>query len=113
MSPSFTTGTLLVSRIINFLGRFYLSDTKLALFPTSPFRIALSRPAPDTIGHSTCQARYLVVILASFGSPTTFVLMGSQIGLPIMFLAYVVISFCRAVLTGSWTVLIVHMCSDS
>ncbi|KAJ7431806.1 major facilitator superfamily domain-containing protein [Mycena galericulata] len=101
----FTLGTLSVSHILNFLGRFYLSDPKLALFPISPFRIAFSRPAPGTVGHSASQAQYLVILLATFGSPIAFVLMGSKIGLSAMFLAYVVISFCRAVLTGSYFLL--------
>ncbi|KAJ7783550.1 major facilitator superfamily domain-containing protein [Mycena maculata] len=94
----FTAGALLVPHIMRFLSRFYLSNPKLALF--SPFRIAFSKPSPSDIGHSASQARYLVVILGSFGAPTTFVLMGSQTGLPTMFLAYVVVSFGRAVLTA-------------
>ncbi|KAJ7042461.1 major facilitator superfamily domain-containing protein [Mycena alexandri] len=94
----FTSGTLFVPHIMAALGRFYLSDPKLA--PTSPFHIALSRPSPKSVGHSAFQARFLVVLSFSLGAPITFCMMGSKQGFPTMFMAYIVISFARAVLTG-------------
>ncbi|KAJ7786087.1 major facilitator superfamily domain-containing protein [Mycena metata] len=94
----FTSGTLFLPHIMAVLGHFYLSDPKLAL--RSPFRIALSRPSPKSIGHSAVQARSLVVLLFSIGSPISFIMMGSKQGLPTMFMAYIVLSFARAVLTA-------------
>ncbi|KAF7339834.1 MFS domain-containing protein [Mycena venus] len=100
----FMSGTLLVPRIMNFLGLFYLCDHKLAFLPISPWRIALSRPKPNTIGHSASQARYVMLVLASLGPPVTFVMMGSKQGFPTMFMAYIVIAFARALLTASLNV---------
>ncbi|KAF7339651.1 MFS domain-containing protein [Mycena sanguinolenta] len=100
----FVSGTFLVTRGMNFLGLFYLADHKLAFFPTSPWRIAFSRPSRNTVGHSPSQARYLMLIIASLGSPTAFVLMGLKIGFPAMFVAYICIAFARAFLTASLNV---------
>ncbi|KAJ7492833.1 MFS general substrate transporter [Mycena latifolia] len=99
-SCGFTTGTLLVPRIMNFLGRFYLSDVKLAVLPISPFRIALSRELSSGVGHSPSQARYLAVILISLFPPTNYIMMGSKSGFPTMFMAYVLVAFGRAILTA-------------
>ncbi|KAJ6519608.1 major facilitator superfamily domain-containing protein [Mycena sanguinolenta] len=96
----FVSGTFLVPRGMNFLGLFYLSDQKLAFFPTSPWRIVFSRPSRNTVGHSPAQARYLMLILASMGSPIAFVLMGLKIGFSAMFVAYICIALARAFLTG-------------
>ncbi|KAJ7275256.1 major facilitator superfamily domain-containing protein [Mycena haematopus] len=96
----FVSGTILVPRIMNFLGLFYLSEPKLAFLPISPWRIAFSRPSRNTVGHSASQARYLMLILANFGSPVAFILMGSNIGFAAMFCAYICIAFARAFLTG-------------
>ncbi|KAJ7932617.1 major facilitator superfamily domain-containing protein [Mycena leptocephala] len=101
----FTMGTLLVPRIMNFLGLFYLGDPKLALLPISPFRIAFSSPPPNAVGYSASQARYLALILASFGPPINYIMMGSKQGFPTMFMAYVVVAFARAVSTGICNVL--------
>ncbi|KAJ7225733.1 major facilitator superfamily domain-containing protein, partial [Mycena pura] len=98
----FTLGTLLVPRIVNFLGRFYLSDPKLALQPLTPFRLVFSRSSrTNAIGFSACQARFLALMIASVAAPTNYVMMGSQKGLPTMFIAYVIISSARAVSTGA------------
>ncbi|KAJ7706409.1 major facilitator superfamily domain-containing protein [Mycena rosella] len=99
----FTAGTLLVPRIMRFLGRFYLSDANLALVPIAPFRIALSRKTSGGVGHSASQARYLVVIMASVCFPTNFIMMGSKTGFATMFMGYVIVAFGRAVLTGIFT----------
>ncbi|KAJ6574889.1 major facilitator superfamily domain-containing protein [Mycena capillaripes] len=88
-------------RIMNFLGHFYLSDSKLALLPVSPWRIALFRPSPNTVGHSAAQARYLALILASFGPPASFIMIGAKQGFPTMFMAYIVVAFGRAILTAA------------
>ncbi|KAJ7139911.1 major facilitator superfamily domain-containing protein [Mycena epipterygia] len=99
----YTVGTLLVPHIMHFLGCFYLAEAKLALLPTSPFRIALSGPSSSAVGHSASQSRYLVLILASVCSPTGFIMLGSKSGFPTMFMAYVVVSFGRAILTAIFT----------
>jgi hypothetical protein len=105
-------GTLLVPRIMNFLGLFYLGDPKLALLPISPFRIAFSSPPPNAVGYSASQARYLALILASFGPPINYIMMGSKQGFPTMFMAYVVVAFARAVSTGTCNVLDAPFCSE-
>ncbi|KAJ6627141.1 major facilitator superfamily domain-containing protein [Mycena sp. CBHHK59/15] len=100
MHYSFSLGTLLVPHFMHFLGRFYLSTTKLSWLPLSPFRIFLSRAPPDKIGYSASQARYLALMFASLLPPTSFIMMGSRSGFPCMFMAYVVVSFGRAILTA-------------
>ncbi|KAK7064405.1 MFS domain-containing protein [Favolaschia claudopus] len=100
----FMSGTFCVPRVMNFLGLFYFSTTRLGFFSLSPWKIAFSRVSPKTFGHSASQARYLMLILASFGSPIAFILMGCKIGLPAMAAAYVTISFARALLTASLNV---------
>ncbi|KAJ7107645.1 major facilitator superfamily domain-containing protein [Mycena crocata] len=96
----FTSGTLLVPHIMNFLGRFYLADSKMSWLPTSPFRIALRKPPPGSTGHSASQARYIVLIF-SLCAPISFVMMGSRT-VSFAFMAYVVVSFGRSVVTGRW-----------
>ncbi|KAJ7102145.1 MFS general substrate transporter [Mycena belliarum] len=96
----YTSGTLLVPRVMNFLGRFYLTDIKLGVFPLSPFRIALSKKSTSGVGHSASQARYLALILCSALPPTNFIMMGSKSGFLTMFMAYVLIAFGRSILTG-------------
>ncbi|CAK5280135.1 unnamed protein product [Mycena citricolor] len=96
----FTTGILVVSRILQFLSRFYLAEQHLAVFPTAPFRIAISRASTRAVGSSLSQGRYIILILASLGSPIMFILMGSAKGFPTMFAAYVILSFNRALLTA-------------
>ncbi|KAJ7630725.1 major facilitator superfamily domain-containing protein [Roridomyces roridus] len=105
----FTVGTFCVPSVMNFLGRFYLSSPKMAISPFSPFRIALSHISPNALGQSPTQARYYCVILASFGPPIFFVLMGAKIGLPIMFVAYVVLSSARSILTASLNVFLAEL----
>lgn len=96
----YTSGTLLVPRVMNFLGRFYLTDIKLGVFPLSPFRIALSKKSTSGVGHSASQARYLALILCSALPPTNFIMMGSKSGFLTMFMAYVLIAFGRSILTA-------------
>ncbi|KAJ6604437.1 MFS general substrate transporter [Mycena vulgaris] len=105
----FTSGTLLVPRIINFLGRFYLSDAKLPLLPTVPFRIALSRNSLSGVGQSPSQARYLALILAGLGPPINYIMMGSKSGFPTMFMAYVVVAFAKAVITAPLNIFLSNM----
>ncbi|KAF8213288.1 major facilitator superfamily domain-containing protein [Mycena galopus ATCC 62051] len=100
----FVSGTFVVARGMNFLGLFYLSDPKLAVLPTAPWRIAFSRPPRNTVGRSASQARYLMLLFAGFGSPTAFILMGSKIGFAAMFVAYFCLAFARAFLTASLNV---------
>ncbi|KAF7306729.1 MFS domain-containing protein [Mycena indigotica] len=96
----FTLGTLFVPRIIAFLGRFYFSHQNLALQPLSPFRSIFSRSRLGPMGFSLSQARFLALIITSFASPVNFILMGSKRGLAVMFIAYVIISFGRAISTA-------------
>ncbi|KAF7320243.1 MFS domain-containing protein [Mycena kentingensis (nom. inval.)] len=108
----FCLGTLFVGNIVQFLGRVDVSQKTLRLQPLSPLRsIRVFKPNSkhSLLGFSACQARFFVLILASFAAPTTFVMMGSRSGLPVMFVAYVIISFARAVCTAPLNVFLSEM----
>ena len=57
----------------------------------------------NKMGHSESQARYLLLILASLTHASYFIMMGSRSGFPVMFLAYVLSAFSRALLTGRFS----------
>ncbi|KAJ7655038.1 hypothetical protein DFH06DRAFT_1413366 [Mycena polygramma] len=99
----FVVGTLLVPSVVNFLGLFPLTETRVTWAPMSPWRVFFSGPS-DTLGHSPSKARYLVLIIFDFCLPATFIMMGSKQGLPTMFMAYFMVSFGRAITTASLNV---------
>nr|GAT47875.1 predicted protein [Mycena chlorophos] len=96
----FTLGTLVVPRVVAFLGRHDLSNSKAAVQLLTPFRSLVDRSRQPQLAFLASQARFFVVILTSIGSPTNFLMMGSQRGLALMFIAYVIISFARAISTA-------------
>ncbi|KAF7310724.1 MFS domain-containing protein [Mycena chlorophos] len=96
----FTLGTLVVPRVVAFLGRHDLSKSKATVQLLTPFRSLVDRSRQPQLAFLASQARFFVVILTSIGSPTNFLMMGSQRGLALMFIAYVIISFARAISTA-------------
>ena len=88
----FFLGTFLVESIINVLARFRLRRLK---------NIFKKNRNEDLNAHSSSsQGRHLVLLIASIAHAMYFVMMGSRSGFPVMFLAYVVSAFARALLTG-------------
>ncbi|CAA7264719.1 unnamed protein product [Cyclocybe aegerita] len=95
----FFAGTFLVETILKFLGRFQVKrNTRsiFVLFPVFSKRHAFN----DDYGHSDTQARFLVLVVASVIHAMYFIMMGSRSGFPVMFLAYVLSAFSRALLTA-------------
>ena len=90
----FFLGTLFVESIITALARFQLRRLKKTFKRNSP-------DEEDLDTHpSSSQGRHLVLLIASIAHAMYFVMMGSRSGFPVMFLAYIVSAFSRALLTG-------------
>lgn len=87
-------GTFLVESIIAVLARFKLRRVK-------NFFKKNNRNEVDLDTHSSnSQGRHLVLLIASIVHAMYFVMMGSRSGFAVMFLAYVVSGFGKALLTG-------------
>lgn len=87
----FFLGTFFVELIITVLGRFQLRR----------LRNVFKRNKPDEDTYpSSSQGRHLILLIASIAHAMYFVMMGSRGGFPVMFLAYVVSAFSRALLSG-------------
>jgi hypothetical protein len=95
----FFAGTFLVESIMKSLGGFRVHRNQSSFFAFLP---VFSRKAAfdEDFGHSDLQARFLVLVIASIVHSTYFILMGSRSGFPVMFLAYVLSAFSRALITG-------------
>ncbi|KAF8168312.1 major facilitator superfamily domain-containing protein [Crassisporium funariophilum] len=94
----FFAGTFLVESILRVFGRFRLQGAEN---PFPSFLPTFRKKTDDgEVGHSDTQARYLVLLLASVAHSMYFVMMGSRKGFSVMFLAYVVSAFSRALLTA-------------
>lgn len=90
----FFLGTFLVESIITVLSRFQLHRLKI-------FFKKNNRNEDDLDSHSSSsQGRHLVLLIASIAYAMYFVMMGSRSGFPVMFLAYVLSAFARALLAG-------------
>lgn len=81
---------------MDILGRFRVQRNQSTFLSFIP----IFHKRDGDLGKSDSQARYLVLVLASLIHATYFVLMGSRSGFPVMFLAYVLSAFSRALLTG-------------
>ena len=92
----FFLGTFFVESIITVLARFQLRRLKNVFKKNNRKR---DEEALDTHSSSS-QGRHLVLLTASIAHATYFVMMGSRSGFPVMFLAYVVSAFARALLAG-------------
>jgi DMSO reductase anchor subunit len=90
----FFLGTFLVESIITALARFQLRRLK------NVFKKSNSNSADLYAHYSSSQGRHLVLLIASIAHAMYFVMMGSRSGFPVMFLAYVVSAFARALLAG-------------
>lgn len=93
----FFIGTFLVETILKYFGRYQLEDSTKSFLPRSFLHFAASR---RNIGHSASQGRHRVLILASIIHALYFILMGSRAGFPVMFVAYALAAFSRAILTA-------------
>ncbi|KAF8887929.1 major facilitator superfamily domain-containing protein [Gymnopilus junonius] len=94
-------GTFIVEVLMKYLGRLDLSHHgSQSLF--YPFiSLVTSKPLhKDKFGHSESQARYILLVFASLTHASYFIMMGSRSGFPVMFLAYVLSAFSRALLTA-------------
>lgn len=89
----FFLGTFLVESIITVLSRFRLRRLK-------NFFKKNSRNEDLDTHSSSSRGRHLVLLIASIAHAMYFVMMGSRSGFPVMFLAYVVSAFARALLAG-------------
>ncbi|KAG1757872.1 major facilitator superfamily domain-containing protein, partial [Suillus lakei] len=91
-------GTILLERIVKFLGQFYPSLESKHLSPCrSSFFIA---SLPGGIGYSPTKARYSSLVLGGLLHPLFFIVMGTARNYPALLLAYAVAAFARAFWTG-------------
>lgn len=81
------------------LGGFHVRRNRTSFFAFFPV-FGRKTVFGEDFGHSDSQARFLVLVIASIIHSTYFILMGSRNGFPVMFLAYILSAFSRALLTG-------------
>ncbi|KAF9451790.1 MFS general substrate transporter [Macrolepiota fuliginosa MF-IS2] len=93
----FFIGTFLVEIILKWLGRFSLESSKKSIIPHT--LIIFNKKAP-AVGHSASHARHLALVIAGVMHAFYFIMMGSRGGFPVMFVAYAMAAFARALLTG-------------
>ena len=93
----FFLGTFLVESIITILARFQLLRFKKIFFKKNN---CIEDDLRLDTHSSSSQGRHLVLLIASIAHAMYFVMMGSRSGFPVMFLAYVVSAFARALLAG-------------
>jgi hypothetical protein len=93
----FAIGTLIVERVMNFLGRFNPFSEKRRVLPYVTFR----RSEDECVGHSLPQARHLALVGASSIHAIFFVLMGSDRGFGSILAAYATAAFARSFITGT------------
>ncbi|TDL28841.1 MFS general substrate transporter [Rickenella mellea] len=103
-SAGFTVGTLLLERVLHFMGRIHMPDVGnnhvsiLSLrFQRRKSRLSHSLHIADS--HSPSRARSIVLIIFSVCHATFFILMGTK-SYPALIAAYAVAAFSRAFLTG-------------
>lgn len=92
----FFIGTFLIEIILRWLGRFSLERSKKSIIPQSWITFD-KRPS---FGYSPTQARHSALLIASVVHALYFVMMGSQGGFPVMFVAYALAAFARALLSA-------------
>lgn len=98
----FFIGTFLIEIILRWLGRFSLERSKKSIIPQSWITFD-KRPS---FGYSPTQARHSALLIASVVHAFYFVMMGSQGGFPVMFVAYALAAFARALLSGKMVALL-------
>lgn len=100
----FFSGTLLVESLISQLGRFDLAKSRWRWIPCTwlPFRIfPFKKGNTKHTGFSPSQARLLALVLSSCLHGMFFVMMGTKGGFWVLFFAYALAAFARAILTAS------------
>lgn len=112
MPLRYFAGTFLVETILKWLGRFNLESEPSRNIECSS--LVVSGKKIGKFGHSASRARHLALIITSVLHAFFFAMMGSRAGFPVMFVAYAVAAFARAVLTGKlFTLTVISMALNS
>jgi len=85
---------------MKYLGRIRVQRNRKSILSFVPAVGKSNAFGSDDIGHSESQARFLLLALASIIHAMYFIMMASKSGFPVMFLAYILSAFSRALLTG-------------
>lgn len=99
-------GTILLERIVNFLGQFYPSLNHCTYLPAVPFFDRLftkdvSAALPCGVGYSPAKARFSSLVLGGLLHPLFFIIMGTARNYPSLLLAYAIAAFARSFWTAS------------
>lgn len=97
-------GTILLERIVNFLGQFYPSLDQYTYFPAVPFFDRLfnvSAVLPCGVGYSPAKARFSSLVLGCLLHPLFFIVVGTARNYPTLLLAYAIAAFARSFWTAS------------
>ncbi|KAG2154538.1 major facilitator superfamily domain-containing protein, partial [Suillus clintonianus] len=102
----FVIGTILLERIVKFLGQFYPSLGQNTCLPAVPFFHRLftknvSAAPPCGVGYSPTKARFFSLVLGGLLHPLFFIVMGTARNYPALLLAYTIAAFARAFWTAS------------
>ncbi|KAG1845476.1 major facilitator superfamily domain-containing protein, partial [Suillus subalutaceus] len=94
-------GTILLERIVNFLGQFCPSLDQHTYLPAVPFFDCLftknvSAARPCDVGYSPSKARFSSLVLGGLLHPLFFIIMGTARNYPALLLAYVIAAFARS-----------------
>ncbi|KAK2462068.1 hypothetical protein APHAL10511_006531 [Amanita phalloides] len=98
----FATGSFVVERLLNFLGRFNYMHLRGWLLPTPPhLRRCMGKQVPnEDIVNSVSHARFLALMMGCVLHTSFFLIMASRRGFPAMFIAYAAAAFARALWTA-------------
>ncbi|KAH7921947.1 MFS general substrate transporter [Leucogyrophana mollusca] len=102
----FAIGTILLERVVKFLGRFYLASEGRSYVPAVSILRRFypthgnSGNATAGIGFSPSKARFVTLFMASLLHPCFFIIMGTARAYPELLAAYAIAAFARAFLTG-------------
>lgn len=99
-------GTILLERIVNFLGQFYPSLNHCTYLPPVPFFDRLftkdvSAALPRGVGYSPAKARFSSLVLGGLLHPLFFIIIGTARNYPSLLLAYAIAAFARSFWTAS------------
>lgn len=99
-------GTILLERIVNFLGQFYPSLDQHTYLPAVSFFDRLFTKnvlaaLPYGVGHSPSKARFSSLVLGGLLHPLFFIVMGTARNYPALLLAYAIAAFARSFWTAS------------
>ena len=103
----FKSGTLLVESLINQLGCFNLAKSQWSWIPHTRLLskiFSFRKGGAIKTGFSPSQARLLALLMSSLLHGMFFVMMGTKGEFWVLFGAYVLAAFARAILTGEITI---------